>query len=80
MMTAVTIMVTLPDDGSLLIGWYAKHWRLALSLEKNAIESSWHFVSDKTLGNFRESGTLESIERQRIANWIKDWDPNVVWD
>lgn len=70
----VTLHVTTPNDGSLLIEWASEHWRLALILEESAHQSSWHFVSDRALGDERIAQSLTIANRKRIADFVRDWE------
>ena len=40
-------LVTRCEDGSILLEWLFKDWRIGISIEKNRAESSWYIVARK---------------------------------
>lgn len=78
-MTLPSVKVATPDDGSILIEWIHKHFRVGISLESNVRESSWYLVSDDTLDSRMDCGYIldndfsESVSKMAklVSNYIE---------
>lgn len=57
-------------DGSLVLEWIAKHWRIGFSIETNEDESAWYLVSDKQAGDIQAYGSLRQVDVGWLANWV----------
>lgn len=66
--------VSTPGDESLLIEVIGKHWRVGITLERDASEEGWYYVSDETLGNVMMSGGITLHQREMIADFVRGWE------
>lgn len=58
------------EDGSLLIEWIFKGFRVGFSLEVEPEENGWYLVSKPSMGAINASGLLYGINLQRLIVWL----------
>jgi len=58
------------SDGSVILEWTTKHWRIGFGIETNSAESSWYLVSDKTLGRVDAGGVLDQVDIAWLLHWV----------
>lgn len=63
------IQVFTPDDGSLLLEWTSRHWRIGFTLEKDRRQSGWYLVSDEIDGNVRAYGDFANVDVRWLVTW-----------
>ena len=55
------------EDGSILIEWIFKNYRIGFNIEEDANECGWYLVTNKYMGNRSWSGLLkEENEKNRL--------------
>jgi len=57
-------------DGSFVLEWIARHWRIGFSIETSEEESVWYLVSDKQTGGIQAYGNLHHVDIGWLANWV----------
>lgn len=50
------------DDGSFIIEWIFKDFRIGFSLEHDEKQSGWYLITNKTLGDESRSGLLREVD------------------
>ncbi len=72
--------VVTPDDGSILIEWIHKNFRIGLSIESDIQESCWYLVSNDKLGNILLSGRVLDEDfselTSKVAKFVLDYVSN----
>ena len=58
------------DDGSVLIEWIAKDFRIGFSIEPEPEASSWYFVSNTNLKDIGLSGLISEIAIRDLVLWL----------
>ena len=59
------------EDGSALVEWIFKDFRIGFSFEPDPQESSWYLVSNQNMGEVNSSGALDSVDiSSLITNMI----------
>lgn len=58
------------DDGSILIEWIFKDFRVGFNIEENPDESGWYLVTNKNLGEISASGSISNVEINKIFLWL----------
>lgn len=64
-----TLVVSVFDDGSVIIEWPMPGRRAGFSVSPEASESGWFFVSSKDCGNIMASGALAEAPMEQIVEW-----------
>lgn len=57
-------------DGSILVEWIFKNFRVGFSFEAHQEESSWYLVSDKNLGDIGASGYISGLSMEKTFLWL----------
>jgi hypothetical protein len=63
------LTLSILDDGSVLIEWIFKDFRVGFSIEPHVDESSWYMVTNQNLEEFSRSGKLEL---SKASNLLKE--------
>lgn len=58
------------DDGSLLIEWVFRDFRIGFSYEPNPNESGWYLITNRTLGEISASGYLSNDNYESLILWL----------
>lgn len=58
------------EDGSVLIEWIFRDFRIGFLIEPNDSESSWYLVSNSNLNDLSQSGTLNVKDCESLLNEI----------
>jgi len=58
------------DDGSTLIEWVFRDFRIGFTVEPNPEESGWYLVSNAELGNIMADGSTFGVKLDRIVLWL----------
>jgi len=58
------------EDGSFLIEWIFKDYRIGFSIEVNHAESGWYLVSKRELGEISASGYIADVNIKNIVLWL----------
>lgn len=58
------------DDGSILIEWILKDFRIGFTFEEDEKESSWYIVSNEKFGNINISGTFINANLYNLLEQI----------
>lgn len=58
------------DDGSVLLEWIYKDFRLGFTIEPISQESGWYIITNEKLGNISASGYLFSDNKNSIILWL----------
>lgn len=61
-------LLTESEDGSAAVQWWFPDRRLAFTLEPDARESGWHYVSSQRSGGAFEDGPLEEANLRALLN------------
>lgn len=61
---------TIVNDGSILIEWIFKDFRIGFSIEPNPDESGWYLVSNKNQGGISASGYISSAHLKKMLLWL----------
>ena len=54
------LKMNIDDDGSVLLEWIFKDFRIGISFEVQESDSSWYFVSNKNMQEVSKSGVLNN--------------------
>ena len=60
------LLINPNDDGSVLIEWIFRDFRIGLSLELNSSESSWYLISNRRLDEISYSGLISEYNLQSL--------------
>ncbi|MHB8336514.1 MAG: hypothetical protein ACYDEE_03760 [Ignavibacteriaceae bacterium] len=60
------LTIEVGDDGSVLIEWIFKDFRMGFAFEENEQESSWYFLSNQKFGNIDISGSFINTDIYKI--------------
>jgi hypothetical protein len=58
------------DDGSILIEWIFKDFRVGFNMEEKPEESGWYLVTTKNLGEISACGSISNVEINKILLWL----------
>ena len=58
------------DDGSVLLEWVYKDFRLGFTIEPISQESGWYIITNEKLGNISASGYLFNDNKNPIILWL----------
>lgn len=58
------------EDGSILIEWIFRDFRIGFNIEPNPNDSGWYLVSNKNLGEISASGYTLGIDIKNIVLWL----------
>lgn len=64
------LTIRIVEDGSILIEWIFKDFRIGFSIEPDIAQSSWYLVSNANLEEVSESGILNFKEIEKIIKGI----------
>ena len=56
------LLIQAGEDGSALIEWIFKDFRIGFAFEENEKESSWYLVSNQKFGNIDISGSFKNVD------------------
>lgn len=59
---------TLLDDGSFLLEWLSRNYRVAFVVEKDRKDSIWYLVSKSEMSDENKSGNLEGADKQALMS------------
>ncbi len=68
--TITPLSMNVIEDGSVLIEWAFKDFRIGFSFEENSEESSYYFVTNSKLGEMCNSGLIKSINIEILLHTI----------
>jgi len=58
------------DDGSVLLEWIFRDYRVGFSIEPKPQDSGWFLITNKNLGEITASGFLSGIDLNRLILWL----------
>lgn len=58
------------DDGSVLLEWAFRDYRVGFSIEPQIEESSWFLVTNKNLGEITASGNINGLDLNNLTLWL----------
>jgi hypothetical protein len=58
------------DDGSVLIEWIFKDFRMGFTVEPNPEDSGWYLVSNRNLGEIGASGYTSNVDTKKLILWL----------
>ena len=58
------------EDGSILIEWIFKNYRIGFGIEVNPSDSGWYLVTKRELGEISASGYTSNTDTRNIILWL----------
>ena len=58
------------NDGSVLLEWTFKDYRVGFNIEPEAEESNWFLVANRNLGEITASGYISGIDLNALILWL----------
>ncbi len=58
------------DDGSILIEWVFKNYRIGFGIEVNPSDSGWYLVAKRELGEISASGYTSNTNTRNTILWL----------
>jgi hypothetical protein len=58
------------DDGSVLLEWVSKDFRMGFSIEPDSRDSGWYLVTNRNLGEISASGYTSQINIHPLILWL----------
>ncbi len=58
------------EEGSLLIEWIFKDFRIGFNLDHDSKESSWYLVTLPSIGEINASGYLTNVDIPSLVKWL----------